>query len=211
MKRLQTNKNLTLVKGTQYKDIFVYNSPDGLVREYLDRTFNVINCALNDYANVYAFRVDISFPSNWAIGEDQASLYMDGFIRAFRYRINSNNAEIKYPTVLRYVGTREYTKEGRVHYHFMFFVNKNSYHTLGEFNILRRNLYTRLVTAYARSLTIEPCEAMGYVHIPSNAGMVIKRGGVEGAKNAIYRASYLCKAYSKQYGNRKHSFLSSRG
>jgi len=211
MKRLQENKNLTLVYGNQYQGMPIYNSPDGLVREYLDRTFNVINCALNDYANVYAFRVDISFPSNWVVYEDQVAIYIDGFVRAFRNRINSNNTEIKYPTALRYIGTREYTKEGRIHYHFMFFVNKNSYHTLGEFNILRRNLYTRLVTAYARALTIEPCEAMGYVHIPSNAGTFMKRGSLEGIGNAIYRASYLCKAYSKQYGNRKHSFLSSRG
>tara|TARA_R110001583_G_scaffold195026_1_gene368580 strand:- start:807 stop:1442 length:636 start_codon:yes stop_codon:yes gene_type:complete len=211
MKRLQENKNLTLVYGNQYRGMPIYNSPDGLVKEYLDRTYEVIDYALIEYTNVYTFRVDINFPSNWVIDENQAAIYVDGFIRAFRNRIRSNNAKIKYTTDLRYIGTREYTQEGRIHYHFMFFVNKNSYHTLGAFNVLRSNLYTRLVTAYARALTIEPGEAMGYVNIPSNAGMVIKRGCAEGVGNAIYRASYLCKAHSKQYHNRKHSFFSSRG
>ena len=189
----------------------LYNSPDGLVKEYLDRTFNVTNSALVEYANVFAFRVDISFPSNWVTDEDKAALYIDGFIRAFRYHIRSNNAKIKYTTNLRYICTREYTQEGKIHYHFMFFVNKNSYHTLGIFNLNHDNLYTRLIRSYARALEIEPCEAVGYVHIPSNAGLFIKRETSEGHRTAIYRASYLCKAYSKQYGNRKHSFLSSRG
>ena len=211
MKRLKLNKNLSLVYGDQYDGLPIYNSPEGLVREYLDRTIGVLDNALMDYANVYAFRVDINFPSNWLLTEDQAGAYIDSFIRNFRYRIRTNNRSIKYPTVLRYIATREYTLEGKIHYHFMFFVNKNSYHTLGRYNLNHDNLYTRLVKSYASALKIEPCEAVGLVHIPMHAGAHVKRKDFVSFSRVVFRASYLCKAYSKQYGNRKHSLLSSRG
>lgn len=70
MKRLKLNKNLSLVNGGQYNGFTVYNSPQGLVREYLGRTIGVLDNALMDYANVYAFRVDINFPRNWLLTED---------------------------------------------------------------------------------------------------------------------------------------------
>jgi hypothetical protein len=211
MKRLKLNKNLSLVYGDQYDGLPIYNSPEGLVREYLDRTIGVLEEALNDYTNVYAFRVDVNFPKAWLVSEDQASRYISSFIRNFRYRILTNNNFIKYKTVLRYVATREYTQEGRIHYHFMFFVNKNSYHTLGRYDLNHDNLYTRLVKSYANALKIEPCEAVGLVHIPMHAGAHVKRKDAGSIGSVVYRASYLCKAYSKQYGNRKHSFLNSRG
>jgi hypothetical protein len=211
MKRLKLNKNLSLVYGDQYDGLPIYNSPEGLVREYLDRTIGVLDNALNDYANVYAFRVDVNFPKAWLVSEDQASMYISSFIRNLRYQIRTHNELIKYPTVLRYIATREYTQEGRIHYHFMFFVNKNSYHTLGRYDLNHDNLYTRLVKSYASALKIEPCEAVGLVHIPMHAGAHFKRKDAGSIGSAVYRASYLCKAYSKQYGNRKHSFLSSRG
>jgi hypothetical protein len=211
MKRLKLNKNLSLVYGDQYDGLPIYNSPEGLVREYLDRTIGVLGNALIDYANVYAFRVDVNFPKAWLVSEDQASMYISSFIRNFRYQIRTHNELIKYPTVLRYIATREYTQEGRIHYHFMFFVNKNAYHTFGRYDLNHDNLYTRLVKSYASALKIEPCEAVGLVHIPMGAGAHVKRKDAGSIGSVVYRASYLCKAYSKQYGNRKHSFLSSRG
>ncbi len=69
---------------------------------------------------------------------------------------------------------------------------------------------TRLVFAWASALMMTEHEAVGLVHIPNNPVCELHRDDQASINAFFQRASYLCKADTKQYGNGRHGFGSSR-
>lgn len=92
-----------------------------------------------------------------------------------------------------------------------FLLNYDAFNALGKFEPGRDNMFNRLEGAWASALGL-PVEAVrGLVEIPSNSTYCLRRDDPQGLNDFFYRASYLCKAATKVYGDGQHGFGASRG
>lgn len=75
-------------------------------------------------------------------------------------------------------------------------------------------MITRMQEAWASALKCEFEQVKGLVEIPKNAEYRVDRnvrpGNVDQLPELFYRASYLCKAATKRYGDGAHGFGYSR-
>jgi hypothetical protein len=89
-------------------------------------------------------------------------------------------------------------------------LNYDAFNALGKFESGRSNMFNRLEEAWASALGL-PVEAVrGLVEIPSNPTYCLRRNDPQGQADFFYRASYLCKAATKVYGDGQHGFGASR-
>lgn len=70
-------------------------------------------------------------------------------------------------------------------------------------------MFNRLQEAWASALGTSVEAVRGLVEIPDNPSYSLRRDG-PGVEEFFYRASYLCKAPTKVYGDGRHGFDSSR-
>ena len=70
-------------------------------------------------------------------------------------------------------------------------------------------MFNRLQEAWASALGTSVEAVRGLVEIPDNPSYSLRRDGL-GVEEFFYRASYLCKAPTKVYGDGRHGFDSSR-
>ena len=118
-------------------------------------------------------------------------------------------------TVVRYVWAREVGKghrgqHGRPHYHMAVLLNYDAYCALGRFSPGRDNMFNRLQDAWASALGLPLDAVVGLVEIPANPYYCIHRDDSESIAQFFHRASYLCKAATKEFGNGGHGFGASR-
>ncbi|MCS9525298.1 inovirus Gp2 family protein [Pseudomonas aeruginosa] len=90
-----------------------------------------------------------------------------------------------------------------------------SAHRPGRVQSTRRNLVARLQEAWASALQLSVDQVDGLVHITDNATYRIYQNVPDGKLDELpelfRRASYLCKAATKSYGNRQRGFDTSKG
>ncbi|MNG32610.1 hypothetical protein D3C84_1186660 [compost metagenome] len=76
-------------------------------------------------------------------------------------------------------------------------------------------MVSRLQEAWASALGLSVDQVEGLLEIPVNATYRVDRyvgfGEEDQLPALFHRASYLCKAATKSYGDRQHSFGASRG
>lgn len=76
-------------------------------------------------------------------------------------------------------------------------------------------MISRMQEAWASALKCEVEQVQGLVEIPKNAEYRVDRnvrpGNVDQLPELFHRASYLCKAATKRYGDGAHGFGCSRG
>lgn len=76
-------------------------------------------------------------------------------------------------------------------------------------------MISRMQEAWASALECEVGQVRGLVEIPKNAEYRVDRevrpGNVDYLPELFHRASYLCKAATKRYGDGSHGFGCSRG
>ena len=100
---------------------------------------------------------------------------------------------------------------GKPHYHFLILLNRDAYSTLGHFDSDLENMSSRIRGAWASALAITWEQSAGLVEFPKNSTYRINNTeGDPATAELVMRASYLCKAATKQYGDRRHSFGYSR-
>jgi len=218
MSRHPINTNITLLdQDTFYgMPIQVAHAPYSL--EYLQRLFETINTALSEHSRVFAFRVDLRFPA-WceSISFQQKNQVITRFIRSFKAKINHNRLMARrqnpnaHASSVRYVWAREQDMSTNPHYHVVIFLNHDAFNTVGKFEFYRDNIFNRLHEAWASALSIPVESVHGLVEIPPNAGYLLRRDDPLSIADFFYRASYLCKANTKVYGDWIHCFGCSRG
>ena len=71
-------------------------------------------------------------------------------------------------------------------------------------------MYARIVKAWARSLGLEPEEAVGLVHISKQGQYHLFKDDRASVAELIQRVSYLCKLETKKFNNGEHTFGASR-
>lgn len=217
MIRHPNNSNLTLSYDNAYKGMCLQADKGPFVREYLDRLHLTVSRTLAQYPRVFAFRVDLRLPVGPQLPDYAfTNQVVERFIESFKAKIRHNRAKARlenkyaHDSSVRYVWAREQGQHGRPHHHFAILLNYDAFNALGKFESGRENMFNRLEEAWASALRL-PVEAVrGLVEIPSNAAYNLNRADLAGQDKFFYRASYLCKAATKVFGDGSHGFGCSR-
>jgi hypothetical protein len=212
----QTNPNHSLLWGTEYAGLRIQDKGP-FISEYLERLYLTMNRALNHYREVFAFRFDLRLPANHIPSESAyENEIIDRFIESFKAKIKHNRQtalrenSYAHGSIVRYVWTREVGQHGRPHYHLAILLNKDAFCALGQYMLGRDNMFNRLHEAWSSALSLPISAVTGLVHIPENACYFLHREDHASSAAFFERASYLCKAATKAYGNGGHGFGASR-
>lgn len=216
MIRHAENSNLSLYYHPFYQGLPVQTKRGPLIKEYLERMRQVVAAALMQYARVFAFRCDLRFPVDQHSPYAQNNQVIERFIASFKAKIRHNRNKAlgtnryAHDTTVRYVWCREYGKKGNPHYHLIVLLNRDAFCALGRFEMGRNNLFNRLHEAWASALGLPLEDTKGLVELPTNAVYCLQLTEPNPLMDFFYRASYLCKAETKQYGDGVHGFGASR-
>lgn len=211
------NTNHHLYFEDTYQGFPVQTMHGPLIVEYLDLLYATIQRALNEHPRTFAFRVDLRLPENLdATPLLGSNILVERFMESFKAKIRHNRTMAKqkygraHDTAVRYVWAREIGHYGRPHFHLVIFLNNDAFSTLGRYEPGRENMFNRLQEAWASALGLSVNFVTGLVEIPSFPYYRLRRDDPTSMADLFYRASYLCKAATKSYGNGCHGFGASR-
>lgn len=216
------NTNLHLHHDATFDGLPVMFEKGPLIRQYLARLKRTIDQALDQYPRVLAFRVDLRLPRAIELPDyAYTNEVISDFIASFKAKIEHNRDKARernqyaHDCKVRYVWAREIGERQRPHYHLLILLNRDAYFTLGRLRSERANNISRIEEAWASALGLSVDEVEGLVHIPDNAeyriDRYVRRGDVDQFPVLFRRASYLCKAATKSYGDRHRGFGTSKG
>lgn len=216
-KRHPENPNLHYHYVDSFKGLPVQPNHLPMVTEYLETLRSVLEHALNEYRRILVVRIEPMIPT-----EINAEMTAEGHKKLIRKFIASLKAIIKHDyerkrqlgwvpeTKVRYIWCRERFQDGKPHYHFLFVLNREVYHQIGSPCSPHENLATRISRAWHSALGLEWHRNNPLIHIPDQPQYWVDRNNAQSLHRAFHRASYMCKSYSKRYGDRMRSFGASR-
>lgn len=210
------NKNLSLHFQPNYFGMPVQTNKGPLISEYLDKMVRVIQSSFDHHGRVFAFRIDLRFSVGIFNPSFENNLVLEKFIASFKAKVKHNREKAKekntyaHDTTVHYVWARELSQHNTPHYHMAILLHNDAFCTLGQFEIGRNNLFNRLNEAWASALHCPVEDIFGLVEIPKNPFYLLRRDDPDSIRDFFYRASYLCKAETKYYGNGVHAFGASR-
>ncbi|HBP1943289.1 TPA: inovirus Gp2 family protein [Pseudomonas aeruginosa] len=218
MKRHQTNTNLLLHKENTYQGLPVMEGKGPFLVNHLSQLLTVMVSALARHHRVYAIRFDLRLPADKSMHPHDAltNNVIKRFYASYKEKIKHDRKRAvsinnrAHDSSVLYAWARETANQEQQHYHGIVFLNHDAYNSLGTYELGRKNNYNRLLESWASALKIPIEKAVGLVHIPQNATYRIDAFDKESQKIFFRRASYLCKATTKQYGNGQHGFGCSR-
>ena len=212
---MTNNRNLKLINENKYKGLPLLNKTAPYVQQYLDGTIQAIESALDEHSRLFAFRFELKFPVNqmWQKRYPD-NIYVQDFWVRLKAIIKYDRARAAkqygqaHQTSVKYVWTKEYSRNGVPHYHCLILLNMDAYRSIGNINSDQPNMMSRIIDAWGRSLGLSWEDTLGLVHIPRNASYRLKRGDEKekGFNKLVERASYLCKLDTKEYGDGQHAF-----
>jgi len=194
---------------------------------YMARIKETISRALNEHPRTLAIRVDLRLPT---VGEDPDTLtnlansdshVISRFFDSLKAQIDADVARKKrggirtFECSLRYIWVKEKNKEHNDHYHVLLLLNKDTYHRLGSYSSSESNLAMRISRALTSALGIDNDVFSSLTHFPENPLYFLNRNAAplefqNMLSQLLYRASYLAKKETKQYGDGFRSFSCSR-
>ncbi len=216
MKRNPFNSNLHIHQEPTYEGYQIQLEHGLVVKEYLDRVFGSMQRALDQYSRVCMIRFDLHVPTNCSNLALRSNVLMSRFIASLRAKIiHSQNQSRRdgnrvHSTEVRFMWAREVSNLDRVHYHVAILLNHDAYRSIGKFDLQHDNMYARIHEAWGSALMLYPADLQGLIHIPINSTYMIHREDASSFQEAFYRASYLCKMETKDYGLGLHTFGCSR-
>lgn len=218
MQRHPINKNLSIYNDETFEGLPLMVDKGPFIYDYLKKLKSTMERALGQYPRVFAFRCDLRFPAH-ILQDDQsyANTMIGNFIESFKAKIAHNRRmavqqnKHAHTSEIRYVWVREQGQRSPVHhYHLLILLNQDAFYTLGKVTSDNPNLFHRLEEAWASALGLSVSAVRGLVEIPDNATYRIRRDELMGQAELFRRASYLCKAATKVYGQGQHGFGCSR-
>ncbi|MBV7515682.1 inovirus-type Gp2 protein [Pseudomonas sp. PDM25] len=172
------------------------------VEQYLEKLYQALQYALNDYARVFAFRSDLRLPHSQDLpGDAMTNRVIPRFRASLEAQINHDRQcanrlnRSAHDSCVRLFWVRGLGQEGLPHYHRIVLLNCDAYRSVGRMGSERTNLYSRLVNE---------------LHIPRAATFHLTRQNYLGQDEFFRRSSYLCKAVTKHYVDGQHGCGGSR-
>jgi len=215
LKRHAVNPNLTIYNDSTYLGLPLMVAKGPFVIEYLERLHQTITNAIGQYPRVFAFRFDLRLPADYCVahGSEIVTRFIESLKAKIRHnrKLASRQNKYAHDSVIRYVWTREIGEgSGRPHYHFAILLNYDAFCAIGKFESGRDNMFNRLQEAWASALGLPVDAVAGLVEIPENPRYQINLSDNDSFARFFHRASYLCKAATKTFGNGHHGFDTSR-
>ena len=208
--------------GATFNGLPVVHHRGPLYAPYLNRLYETLNLAMNDYSRLFVVRFDLHYPKGIDLNDE---LYGNGTISRFaaslkakikynRQMAGINNIRV-HDTKVRYVWAREIGQGGIPHYHVALLLNHDAFFTLGDFNG-ENNLMYKITSAWCSVLNLSQDYFSGLVHVPNkNPTYKLNVNDINGFASsyadAFERLSYLCKVETKFDGDWVHSFDASQG
>lgn len=216
-KRHPESPNLHLHASDSFYGMPVLSGSLPMVTEYLEALHSTLQKALLEYPRVFAVRVEPVIPTeiNNRMTIEDHQLLIRAFTASLRAIIKHDRQRRRQfgwapNTRLRYAWCREVYKNDKPHYHFFLIFNRDAYHNIGSPGSPDENLANRISRAWHSALGLEWNRHVPLIHVPVSPQFWIDRGNLTSLDNAFKRASYMCKADTKRYGDGMRSFGTSR-
>lgn len=217
MIRHPSNTNLSLHYENTYQGFPVQIEKGPFISEYLNRLYQTVGRALTQYPRVFAFRFDLRLPTETQLPDFVCTnQVVERFMESFKAKIAHNRSQARqlnkyaHDSKVRYVWAREQGQHGKPHYHLAILLNRDAFTALGKFETGRDNMFNRLEQAWASALGLSVEAVRGLVELPRNPCYHLNLGELGGQAEFFHRASYLCKAATKVFGDGSHGFGASR-
>lgn len=200
----------------------IYDSEYGShVKLYKERILEVVNKAVKEHSRTLVIRVDLHDPIILDNGDtisciantDSGSI--SRFTNSLKAKLAADEKRKRkedkrtHPNTLRYAWVREFTQNGKRHFHMFLFLNKDAYYHLGDFNLDEDTLRTMITSAWCSALNLNPEEGQHLVQYPLNGKYTLNRDNI---LNDIYpadllnRIDYLTKVKSKIFDDGCRTF-----
>ncbi len=185
----------------------------------LNRFISVLGNAMDAYSRVFAFRFDLRFPAGFKLTPEIEKRLVERFVASFTAKVRNNRSTAlklnpnAHDTEVRYVWAREVNAQGVVHYHFMFFLNRDAFNSLGSLKAASGNTYMRMVEAWASALGIAVEDAAGLVHVTEGGIFHLDANSnncAEIKNQIVHNLSYMAKQETKVPGCGLHRYGASR-
>lgn len=219
-KRVQDNPALKYWWLDYYQQMRVQSLGGPLIENYLEILLRVMNQARSNCTHIFAVRIDLHFPLEGYEGIKNHRLkVMTAFIAQLNWELR--RARTKHAPQLRFVWCREKATSANSHYHLLLLLNGHAYRSLGQFKksadggYNRENLFHRIMRAWSFAIDWPLEDMQGLVHVAKNRitdkpyRWNFQRDDQAAFEEIFYGASYLCKEFSKTFGQRFHCFDSS--
>lgn len=217
MIRHPSNTNLSLHYENTYQGFPVQIEKGPFISEYLNRLYQTVGRALTQYPRVFAFRFDLRLPTETQLPDFVCTnQVIERFMESFKAKIAHNRSQARqlnkyaHDSKVRYVWAREQGQHGKPHYHLAILLNRDAFTALGKFETGRDNMFNRLEQAWVSALGLSVEAVRGLVELPRNPCYHLNLGELGGQAEFFHRASYLCKAATKVFGDGSHGFGASR-
>ncbi len=180
--------------------------------EYQTINFNTILKALEAHPRLMVIRCDLRFP--WVDNQSETD---SGVITRFFASLKAKiNADLKrkerawrrtLSCVLNYVWVREYGDvNGRKHYHVLLFVNKDIYHSLGDYLATSGNLSAMIKQAWCSATRLNHPDFLSLVQLGRTFYLDRNSADISfQVQEVVECASYLAKNVTKRYGDGERS------
>lgn len=214
--RLHANKNLTIHGRDNYYGLPIITHRGPLIAEYLSQIQNTLYSALAEHHRTMAVRVDLHIPQ-WVtdLGTDVISKFTASLAAQIKTDLGRKKASGKriHPCRLRYLWAKECNSSIHDHYHLVLLFNRDAYNCLGHYTNGGDNMANRIIKAWSSALGYERDDICNLVHFPENPIYHIENN-LSSLYNEFfklfYRASYLAKVETKNYGDGSNAFGCSR-
>lgn len=220
-KRHPLNKELSLHYESQYRGLPINVTKGPVIVQYMEALMDTYQKQANDYARVFALRVDLYFPYGWSEQQRVACDYFSRFMNSLNSQLDAFNARQRLAgkgrtNRVRFCRVYEDGQDGRgLHIHAVLFFNGHAFHRVGDKSSPHENLFHRVCAAWASSLGLYPCQAIqdGLIEFSDTEHVIDNSDpNVEGLRNDMfYHLFYICKAYSKRFDLPVKTFSRSRG
>lgn len=218
------NDKLRLYFDELYQGYSVMQHEKGpLIENYLESTLSTLKHCVNQQHLTFVVRFDLRFPDAMECSKmHNDNAVLTRFFRHLRYELDRTN--LKYSHNLRYIWAREQGSSDKPHYHLVLLLNKNAIDCIGnksqdEFgSYTRQNLYHRAMRAWLKAIGFNGDDPRWGQLINVSKHPITKRdwsGELHrhddvAMDDAMYMASYLCKAYTKPLAQGIRVFDTSR-
>lgn len=224
MRRHPGNSNLHIYDHHTYQELPLMFDKGPFIEEHLFCLKQTIDLAIEQYSRILAFRLDLTLPDDesWS-SSARTNVLISRFIESFKAKIEYNRLRARdrnkyaHTSKVRYVWFREVGWKGRPHYHLLILLNRDAFFGPGKLQSAADNLINRAKEAWASAVSLPVDQADGLVNFTKDATYRINRHippdkkRVDQLPELFRRASYMCKAATKVYGDGQHSFGASRG
>lgn len=189
---------------------------DGYNPEYQTINFNTILKALEAHPRLMAIRCDLRFP----LVESQAETDSRAITRFFASLKAKISADLRRKEMawgrrlscaLNYVWVREYGEvNGKKHYHVLLFLNKDIYHSLGDYLATTGNLSAMIKQAWCSATRLTHPDFFSLVNFGRIFYLDRNSAEIGWQINQVAEcANYLAKNVTKRYGDGERTIGSS--